>query len=141
MDNCCLNRPFDDQSNIRNHLESEAIKGIISLCEQGNLKLISSQVLEFEISNTSDELRKSNLLAINGLASMNIEVTEELRQRAKTFESLKIQAFDAMHLACAEENANVILTVDDKFRKNANKIQDLKIRIDNPLRWLEEFLQ
>lgn len=134
MDNCCLNRPFDDQSNIRNHLESEAIKGIISLCEQGNLKLISSQVLEFEISNTSDELRKSNLLAINGLASMNIEVTEELRQRAKTFESLKIQAFDAMHLACAEENANVILTVDDKFRKNANKIQDLKIRIDNPLR-------
>ena len=35
MDNCCLNRPFDDQSNMRIHLEAEAIKAIIILCEQG----------------------------------------------------------------------------------------------------------
>jgi hypothetical protein len=34
MDNCCLNRPFDDQSNLRVHLEGEAIKTIISLIEQ-----------------------------------------------------------------------------------------------------------
>lgn len=25
MDNCCLNRPFDDQSKIRIRLESEAV--------------------------------------------------------------------------------------------------------------------
>ena len=26
MDNCCINRPFDDQSNLRVHLEGEVIK-------------------------------------------------------------------------------------------------------------------
>lgn len=25
LDNCCLNRPFDDQSNLRVRLESEAV--------------------------------------------------------------------------------------------------------------------
>lgn len=40
-------------------------------------------------------------------------MTQELRQRAKKFESLNWQAFDALHLACAEENADVFLTVDD----------------------------
>ena len=63
MDNCCLNRPFDDQSNIMIHLESEAIKFIISECEQRKWLLVSSQVLIYEISNTPDTIRRNNLYA------------------------------------------------------------------------------
>jgi hypothetical protein len=28
LDNCCLNRPFDDQANLRIRLESEAIEAL-----------------------------------------------------------------------------------------------------------------
>lgn len=42
MDNCCLNRPSDDQSNPRIHLESEAIKTIIDLVENDTWELLSS---------------------------------------------------------------------------------------------------
>ena len=34
LDVCCLNRPFDDQSQPRIHLESEAILTILAQCEQ-----------------------------------------------------------------------------------------------------------
>jgi len=34
LDNCCFNRPFDDQSNQRIHLESETVKAILKQCEQ-----------------------------------------------------------------------------------------------------------
>jgi hypothetical protein len=60
MDNCCLNRPFDDQSNLRVHLEGEAIKTIIALIEQRWL-LVSSQILEFEISKNGDVSREKEL--------------------------------------------------------------------------------
>ncbi len=79
MDNCCLNRPFDDQTDIRIHLEAESIKAIISLFDQQKWILISSQVLEFEISNTYDILRRNNLLAIIQLASETVEVINKLR--------------------------------------------------------------
>jgi len=51
-----------------------------------------------------------------------------------------LQAFDALHLACSESRADVMLTVDDQFLKNTLKIQDLKIKVSNPLKWLEEVL-
>ena len=34
----------------------------------------------------------------------------------------------------------MLLTTDDKFLKRALEIEDLKIRVSSPLRWLEEVL-
>jgi hypothetical protein len=58
LDNCCLNRPFDDQSNLRVRLEAEAVKAILLLCEQGQWQLVSSRIAAFEIANTPDEGRR-----------------------------------------------------------------------------------
>jgi len=140
LDNCCLNRPFDDQSNLRIKLESEAIKVILSLCEQEEWYLISSKVVEFEIQNTPDKTRKKELEAINGMASSVIQINQKITIRAKEFENSGIQAFDAIHLACAENNADVLLTTDDKFLKKSLKFKNLKIKISNPIKWLEEVL-
>ncbi len=59
-------------------------------------------------------------------------------ERAKLFESKGIVSFDALHLASAENNADVLLTVDDQFLKKAVNITQLKINVYNPLKWLEE---
>ena len=96
LDNCCLNRPFDDQSNLRVRLESEAIKIILFLCEQKEWLLMSSKVVEFEIANTPDKGRRKELQAINELASSFIETNETIILRAKKFEKLGVQSFDAI---------------------------------------------
>ncbi len=140
MDNCCLNRPSDDQSNPRIHLESEAIKTVIDLIEKGTWELLSSDVLNYEISNTSDEKKRRNLQGISSMAVRTISLTNFIKDRANYFESFGLQAFDAMHLACAENNSDILLTVDDRFIKKANKINGLKVKIKNPLQWLEEVL-
>ena len=140
MDNCCLNRPFDDQSKPRIHLESEAIKTIIDLIEKETWELISSDILAYEIANTFDEKRRRNLSGINNMAIKIVNLTNAIKDRANYFESFGLQAFDAMHLACAENNSDILLTVDDRFIKKANQINSLKVIIKNPLQWLEEVL-
>ena len=138
MDCCCLNRPFDAQSSPTVHLEAEAIKIIISLCERGIFNLISSQILKFEIENTPDILRRERLKILEKIAKKTIRITEEIEKRAKYFETLGIQSFDALHLACAETEADILLTVDKRFLKKVRRIENLKIEVKNPLEWIKE---
>ena len=140
MDNCCLNRPFDDQSNLRIHLEAEAIKTIIALVEQQKWDLVSSKILKFEISKIADESRKKELMLMESLANEVVQINTQIGIRANEFERLGIQAFDALHLACSENNADIFLTVDDRLIKKALTINSLNISIRNPLIWLSEVL-
>ncbi|MEE8056546.1 MAG: PIN domain-containing protein [Pseudomonadales bacterium] len=140
MDNCCLNRPFDDQTDPRVRLESEAVKTILTFFEKEIWDFATSDILKFEIDNTSDEQRRNNLYSIYDLAKINIKLTDSIKNRAKQFEGLGVQAFDAMHLASAENNADIFLTTDDRFVKKAERISDLKTEIYNPLKWLNEVL-
>lgn len=140
MDNCCLNRPFDNQANLRVHLEAEAIKTIITLIEQQDWQLVSSKILKFEISKIADESRKKELMVMESLASEIIQLNPLIATRANEFERFGIQSFDALHLACSENNADVLLTVDDKFIKKAQCINKLNISVCNPLVWLNEVL-
>jgi len=66
LDVCCLNRPFDDQSQGRIHLESEAVLTVLFSCERGKWQLLNSEVIEFEISAIPDRGRKSCSLANGG---------------------------------------------------------------------------
>jgi len=138
MDCCCLNRPFDDQSNPIVHLEAEAIKVILSLCEQGAITLISSQILKFEIERTPDILRREKLKSLEQLARSVIRIDKDIEKRAKYFEKLGLQSFDALHLAGAEKKSDIILTVDRKFLRNTKRIKDLKIEVKNPIDWIKE---
>ena len=42
LDACYLNRPFDDQTQLRIYLEAQAVMTIISQCQSGIWKLINS---------------------------------------------------------------------------------------------------
>jgi predicted nucleic acid-binding protein len=140
LDNCCLNRPFDDQSSPRVHLEAEAVKVIISLCGEGRWLLVSSDVLAFDINNAPDIQRKRILQLIGQQSSKVIPLTESIRQRAKIYETSGLQAFDALHLVSAEGEVDVFLTTDDKFYKKAQQLSSLTVKVLNPLQWLEEVL-
>ena len=57
LDVCCLNRPFDRQTQARIRLETEAILAIINNCQTGTWTLITSNALEAEINQTPNRER------------------------------------------------------------------------------------
>ncbi|WP_022950856.1 PIN domain-containing protein [Leucothrix mucor] len=140
LDNCCLNRPFDDQSYPRIHLEAEAVKTILSLCEQDGWALLTSDVLSYEVQKITAPDKRQYLELILSSAQLNIRLQPSFRERARYFEQSGIKAFDALHLACAEAHADVFLTTDDRLLKKIKQLPDVKLTASNPLAWVQEIL-
>lgn len=140
MDTCCYNRPFDDQRQERIRIESEAVLLILNRCQIGIWNLIGSEVLDFEISKIKDPVRKYKVSALYSLCHQKIIVNESVRKRALNLQSGGFPALDALHIACAEFGADVMLTTDDDLIKFASK-SVLNVRVENPCIWLMEVLR
>ena len=140
MDVCCLNRPFDDLSQDRVYLEAEAILSVISRCEQDEWTLISSGVIEYELSNLTDEDRLEQVMSIYVSAKERITMTEQAEKRAAYFQENGVKTLDSLHLAVAETGgADVFLTTDDRLLR-ASKRLNVQINTANPLSWLMEVI-
>jgi predicted nucleic acid-binding protein len=140
LDVCCLNRPFDDQTQERIHLEAEAVLLILARCQHREWQLLGSEAVEFEISRIPDEERRQKVRLLASLAESVVSVTEEVERRAGDLEGLGFKALDALHVACAEEGmADVLLTTDDRLLRQAEKHGNiLKVKVKNPVAWLME---
>ena len=141
LDNCCYNRPFDDQTQERIHLESEAILTILKMGQMKRVIIVGSEILELEINRMPDENKKRKVLDLYKVADMSILYTDKIKKRSEEIISVsKIRTFDSLHIAAAEEaNADALLTTDDKFEKMSEKL-DLKTRVVNPLRFAWEVI-
>ena len=65
LDNCYYNRPFDDQTQDRIHLESEAVLAILKAGENGNIQIFSSPVRSMEIDKyTYEEENAEDIYAL-----------------------------------------------------------------------------
>jgi predicted nucleic acid-binding protein len=140
LDVCCLNRPFDDQSQERIRLESEAVLAILGRSK--TVTLLSSEIVDIEISKIPDEDRKQKVMLLSSISRMNIVVDGEIMSRAKELNEMGFKSFDALHIACAERGrADALLTTDDHLLKKAIFHQkSIKVRLKNPLSWLTEEL-
>ena len=141
LDNCCYNRPFDDQTQERIHLESEAILTILKIGQMKRVVIVGSDILELEINRMLDENKKRKAMDLYKVADMRILYTDKIKKRSEEIMSVsKIRTFDSLHIAAAEEaNADALLTTDDKFEKMSEKL-DLKTRVVNPLRFAWEVI-
>ena len=111
FDVCCLNRPFDDQTQDRIHLEAEAVIAILRHIEYDDWSLIGSGIINYEIDKTPDEERKSRLKLLIKDASIFVPIGETIRSRADEIQELGINPHDALHVACAEQgNSDVLLS-------------------------------
>lgn len=130
-----FNRPFDDQTNLRISLETQAKLYIQQLIREGKLQLIWSYMLDFENDLNPFEERRNAIQKWRKLAVDDISETPELMQYAKFFLNLGIAQKDALHVACAlMANADYFLSTDDKFLKKLKK-QD-KINGINPVEFI-----
>lgn len=143
LDVCCLNRPFDDQTQDRVRLEAAAILTVLKRIDYGELLGIGSTVIQAEIERNQDQERKARLQQLAGSAAEFVFVKEEQVQRAGDLQQLGFHFFDALHIACAEAaGADVLLTTDDRFLRLALRVSEkLTVRVANPADWLMEILK
>jgi predicted nucleic acid-binding protein len=143
LDACCLNRPFDDTTQDRVRIESEAVLTILSWCQSRKWVLLSSEVVDIEISKIPDDGRRQKVNFLSSVSQSYIVVDEDLEKRAHQLSELKFKPFDALHIACAEKGgADVLLTTDDShLRKASQQAGALGVRLENPVTWLMEEIE
>jgi predicted nucleic acid-binding protein len=136
LDVCCINRPFDDQTEERIRIESEAVLAILRRC-LSEWTLISSEAIDYEISRMPDVERRGKAERIASISREKIIVDESIISRSREIEVQGLKPMDALHLACAERSADVMLTTDDNIVRSATrKSASINVRVMNPARWL-----
>lgn len=139
LDACSLQRPFDDRSQPRINIEAEAVLTILRLAEAGDLELLSSEALDFEIDRIPNRYRKVQAAKMLELASNRIELNEAIEIQADGFVKAGIKPLDALHLASAIwKQADYFCTCDDRLLKKCNKLNQLAIKIVSPLQLIGE---
>ena len=118
LDTCSIQRPLDNRLQPRIFLEAEAVLTVFSLVEAGELELLSSDVLKFEISCIANLNRRKEAETLLRLASRVAPVRHSTRLLSERIIAVGVKAFDAVHTAVAIENhANYFCTCDDKLLK------------------------
>ena len=138
LDNCALQRPLDDKSQIRIRLEAEAILSLIEMLDSDELELISSETLEYELEQTPIKARRDYGNSVLANSNVRVEIDNDIEKRANIFVGLGIKPLDALHLASSESaNTDYFCTCDDRFLRRAKSISDLKVKIVSPLELIE----
>jgi predicted nucleic acid-binding protein len=143
LDVCCLNRPFDDNAQDRIRLESEAVLAILRRYQGRSRSLLGSEVIDFEISQIPDDERRQKVMLLSAVLRPCIIVDVNAEKRAIELEKLGFRPIDALHIACAEKGkADVLLTTDDDLLRRALQYKEgLKVRVENPVKWLMEEIE
>ena len=139
LDCCCLQRPFDDKSQPRIAVEAEAVLVVLSLCEDDQLQLISSEALQFEIGRIPDPARKDEALTILRIAKETVELTSEVEKLARRLKASGLTTLDALHLASASiVKADYFCTCDDKLLKKSKNFDGLDTTVVSPVQLVME---
>jgi predicted nucleic acid-binding protein len=139
LDTCSLQCPLDSKTQIWIGLEAEAILGILSLCESGEVDLVSSEVLLFETERNPNMARRRYALEVLARATEFALLDDRIEERARALDSVGIKPLDALHLASAEEaKADYLCTCDDQFLRRAKEIADIRVRVVSPIELIEE---
>lgn len=139
LDLCAIQRPLDTSNQIRIILESEAVLGIITFSNTGQVELLSSEALLYEGEQSALPVRKEHVIAVLSKAKNVLKVTEKEKSRAAEIMKAGITPLDALHLALAESgNADCFCTCDDRLLRKARKIKDLAVKVLHPVDLIQE---
>ncbi len=140
LDNCCFNRPYDDQQSILIRLEAEAKLFVQSKIKEGDIDLIWSYILSYENSKNNDIMKQSTIEKWRFLSLETIDPSEQIDKIAEEMLSIGIKEIDAIHLACAIfEACNYFLTTDKGILKKKSLIKN--INIVNPVDFVEIYME
>ena len=138
LDNCCFNRPFDDQGFLKIRLETEAKLYVQHLIKEGQVALVWSYVLDFEnVANPCEE-RRVEIQRWKDLSLCFIEETSKVLSGMRDGISKGLRPLDALHVACAcEMDCEIFLTVDKGILKKSGLFS--RVRIISPVDFVMEW--
>jgi predicted nucleic acid-binding protein len=126
LDNCCYNRPFDDQSQIRIRLETEAKLYIQDSVRRGDLELVWSYILDFENEANPFEERRNTIVEWRQIAKMDVDESDNVLQTARILQKAGLRAKDALHVSCAvAAGCQYFITTDDILLRRLQANQEI----------------
>lgn len=143
LDNCCYNRPYDNQSQIRIRLETEAKLHIQQMIREKKLELVTSYMLEYENSKNRSYMKRQAILEFiqqNEAYYVGVERSADVEEIAASIMRTGVKEKDAVHVASALlAKCKFFVSTDDRLLKYQNEI----MRVVSPcelIRLLEEEL-
>jgi predicted nucleic acid-binding protein len=136
LDNCCFNRPYDDQGSIVIQIETDAKLYIQELIRYDQLELVWSFVLDYENNDNPYEEIRIRIAEWQQYAVVDCGLTDEITSQAESFMKLGLRQKDATHVACAiAGQADYFITTDKKI---LNK-KIIGIKIIDPVNFIRDF--
>lgn len=133
LDNCCFNRPYDDQTQIRISLETQAKLYVQDSIKMGKMELVTSYILWYENSKNPYETKRkaiSEFMQKNSAEHIDIDKAHVIKEKAEEIMRTGIKMKDAYHVACAVyASCDCFLTTDDRLLKYYTD----EIKVLNPI--------
>lgn len=122
LDMCCFNRPYDDQTQTRIRLETQAKLELQDHVKAGSCHLLWSAALDYECSRNPYPDNQLAITQWRWLAKKIIEAGPEVVALAKPMLENGIKSYDALHVASAiAGGAGFFVTTDDRLLKNLRR--------------------
>ena len=137
LDNCCYNRPYDDQSYLSISLETQAKLLVRSLVKEKHLELASSFILDYENSCNPYMDRKTavkNFLDANVSDYISSDKSEEVIAKAEKVMATGVKMKDSCHIVCAEMmKCDYLLSTDKRMLKYKSD----SVRLMSPIEFVD----
>ncbi|GHV87435.1 hypothetical protein AGMMS50255_7310 [Spirochaetia bacterium] len=129
LDNCCYNRPFDDQTQMRISLEAQAKMHIQTVILEKKADLAYSYMSEYENNDNPDGEHRAIIARFlqNAVSYVDYSKADVVETRAADIMNYGIKHKDAIHLSSAiEAQCDCFITTDDGILRNY-KGTDIKV--------------
>ena len=138
LDNCCYNRPYDDQSQLKINMEALAKLTIQQQIRDGKVNLVTSYILVAENTANRFETKRNDIQSFidNYTHTFVSEASsDKVKKIAQDIMETGVKLMDACHIACAViAECDYFISTD----KRLLKYQSDKVKIVNPLIYILE---
>jgi len=137
LDNCCYNRPFDEQDQNLIILETEAKLIIQGKVKRGIHSLVWSFMIDSENDENPSDEKRGVIKPWKKIANEYCPASLDILENAREYMKFGLKHKDAIHLACAvKHKCDYLITTDKKFKNKNNLVQE--IEIVNPMTFILE---
>ena len=135
LDNCCFNRPYDNQASVKIRLETEAKLYIQASVREGKYALIWSFMLDYENGKNPYEEKREAISTWKEIAADFCLPSDLILLKGQSIMALGVKNADALHIACAiESGCDYFITTDEKLVGKSVP----SIRIVDPIDFVKE---
>lgn len=138
LDNCCYNRPYDDQSQLSINLEALAKLSIQQEIREGKVDLVTSYILLAENAANRFEAKRKDIQAFIDKQThtfVSEASSSKVKEAAKEIMNSGVKLMDACHIACAiVAGCDYFISTDKRLLKYHSN----QIKIVNPTTYVLE---